>query len=98
MRSLTALELEVLGWLLDDYESPSSITGDISRELGAPQTEAAVAEALTALASLGLAQAYVYDAAASKWRATPLSQVPAGAEPWFLATPAGAAIVNGPAG
>jgi len=46
----SAFELEVLGWVADDYEAPHTITGDIARETGRSTTEAEVRAALLALA------------------------------------------------
>ena len=90
---LTEFEREVLGWLLDDYESPSSIAGDIARELDRPVTEAQVSEALRALVQKGLAEAFRYDKEAEAFERIQLSSDTSD-DIWYLALPRGRSEVD----
>jgi hypothetical protein len=83
------LNAEILGWLRDDYESPSSLIADVSRELGRSLSESEVRSSLLQLAELGLAQAYEYDSANSQFLAIEACAIGTAASPWFKATPAG---------
>lgn len=87
-----AFELEVLGWLLNDYESPSSISADLARELGRRVTEAEVSDALAALASRGLAQAFRFVRGA--WVEVEPDQARDCDDLWFLATNEGRRTVS----
>jgi hypothetical protein len=83
----TVFELEVLGWLMDDYESPSSIAADLARELGREVTEADVADALAALTARGLAQPFrLVDGA---WSKAECGHAEDRDGLWFMATDAG---------
>jgi|SRR3954465_964375 len=85
----TEFEKEVLGWLFDDYESPSSIAGDIARDLGRPVTEAQVSGALRALVEKGFAEAFQYNKEAEAFERIELSSSAASTDLWYLASPRG---------
>ena len=86
---LTQFEREVLGWLCDDYESPSSITKDIARELGRAVTEAEVSAALRVLVQKGLAGAFLYNKEAEAFERVDVSSNTASDNLWYLALPRG---------
>ena len=85
----SAFELEVLGWVADDYEAPHTIAGDISKALKRTISEADVRLALLALAHNGLVQAYAYDAERERYSPISASEAQASQGPWFMAAPAG---------
>ena len=66
--SLTPIEKEVLGSIFNDYESSSTIVGEVSQSLGQAVSELEIATALASLASYGLVGAYVYDSALGNYR------------------------------
>jgi hypothetical protein len=84
MKSPSAFELEVLEWVVHDYEAPHTIVGDIARELGRPVSDAEVRAALLELTSRGLVQAFVFEAADNRYRAVTLAEAQAAAEAWFM--------------
>ena len=88
MRS--ALELEVLGSVGDDYEAPHTIASDIARETGRSITEIEVRAVLLALARSGLVQAYAYDAEAARYRPITYDEAVRIHDAWFMSTAAGA--------
>jgi hypothetical protein len=90
--NLDPLEAEVLGWLLDDYEAPQTLAGDISGEFGTSVSEASVSSALVRLVEVGLAQAFQFDLASETYRPIALEGSPLTA--WFMATAAGRKLVN----
>ena len=87
MATHSAFELEVLGWVADDYEAPQTITQDIARETGRSTTEAEVRAALLALTQSGLVQAYIYDA--QGYKPITYAEASAAADPWFMSTATG---------
>jgi hypothetical protein len=87
----SSFELEVLGWLLDDYESSTSLASDLSRELARLVSEAEVTEALEALSGRGLAQAFRYDGTA--WVPVEAGTAPTG-DLWYLATNHGSGVAD----
>jgi hypothetical protein len=89
--SVRPLELEVLGWLLNDYESPSSLASDIGRELGRVVSEVEIAEALEGLSARGLAQAFRFDGAFWVAVGPGTSQT---ADIWYLATAHGRSVAD----
>jgi hypothetical protein len=91
MAKHSAFELEVLGFVADDYEAPHTIAEDIARELQRPTTEAEVLAALLSLARTGLVQSYVYDSGGSRYRAISAKEASLAQDPWFMATVAGKA-------
>jgi hypothetical protein len=84
MSSSSALELEVLSRVAEDYEAAHTITGDIARDLKRSISEAEVRQALLALARGGLVQAYLYDASAQRYRTISPTEAEAAKEPWFM--------------
>jgi hypothetical protein len=91
MAKHNSFELEVLGFVAEDYEAPHTIAGDIARELQRPTTEAEVLAALLSLARTGLVQSYVYDSGGSQYRAISAKEAASTKDPWFMATAAGKA-------
>jgi hypothetical protein len=91
---LTDFEREVLGWLLDDYESPTSIAGDIARELGRSVTEAEVSETLRVLVQKGLAAAFRYNKEAEAFERIGLSSNMASDGLWYLALARGRSEID----
>jgi len=89
MAKHSAFELEVLGFVADDYEAPHTIAEDISRELKRPTSEAEVLGALLALAHTGMVQTYVYDSSGSRYRPITAHEAASEKDPWFMATAAG---------
>jgi hypothetical protein len=85
MKTASAFELEVLGWVADDYEAPHTIAGDIARELGRAVSEAEVRTALLGLAKHGLVQAYVFEAGENRYRPVNFVEAQAATEAWFMA-------------
>src|SRR5258706_323087 len=94
MNALGAFELDVLGWVLDDYEAPHTIATDIARELKRPTSEAQVRAALLGLAQKGMVQAYLYEPSSQRYKPVSHSEAQAAAEPWFMATPTGVAELD----
>ena len=84
MKTASAFELEVLGWVAEDYEAPHTIAGDIARELGRSVSEAEVRTALLGLARQGLVQAYVFEAGENRYRPVSFTEAQAAAEAWFM--------------
>jgi hypothetical protein len=82
----SALEAEVLSRIAEDYEAAHTIAGDIARDLRRPIPEAEVLKALLSLARGGLAQAYVYDSKAQRYRAISASEAQQEKQPWFMST------------
>jgi hypothetical protein len=91
MAKHSAFELEVLGFVADDYEAPHTIASDIARELQRPTTEAEVLAALLALARTGMVQSYVYESGGSRYRAISAQEAASAKDPWFMATAVGKA-------
>ena len=89
MATHSAFELEVLGWVANDYEAPHTIAGDIARESGRATSEAQVRTALLALAQSGMVQAYVYEAHAQRYKPITHGEAAAAADPWFMSTAVG---------
>ncbi len=87
----SAFELEVLGRVADDYETPHTIAGDIARDLKRAVSEAEVRDALLALARGGLVQAYIYDATGEQYRTVTPAEAQSAKDPWFMSNSAGAA-------
>ena len=91
MAKHTTFELEVLGFVADDYEAPHTIAEDIARELKRPTSESEVLSALLALAHTGMVQSYVYDSSGSRYRAITAQEAASAKNAWFMATAAGKA-------
>jgi len=91
MRKHSAFELQVLGWIADDFEAPHTITSDIARDLKRSVSEAEVRAALLALAQSGLVQAYLYEPAGRRYKPIPYREAEAAEDVWFMATEAGIA-------
>ncbi len=85
--NLDPLEAEVLGWLLDDPDTPQTPAGDVSREFGRSVSDASIADALVRLVQMGLVQAFEFDPASKSFRPLVSKNPPITA--WFLATSAG---------
>jgi hypothetical protein len=81
-----AFELEVLGWVAEDYEAPHTIAGDIAREIGRPVSEAEVRCALLDLTERGLVQAYAFEPGSGRYRSVTSAEARTIPEPWFMAT------------
>lgn len=96
--SLSPFQLEVLNWVLMDYEAPHTIAKDISREIGRPVSEVETLNALVALAEAGLVQAFVYEDVSQRYEAIELGRFQSAEEVWFAATPKGRAEVERYAG
>jgi len=90
MEAPNSFELEVLGWVADDYEAPHTITADMARELKRPVSEAQVRAALLALAEKGMVQAYLYEPSSQRYRPISHSEAEAAREAWFMAAAGGA--------
>jgi hypothetical protein len=90
MDAPSSFELEVLGWVADDYEAPHTIAADIARELKRPVSEAQVRAALLALAQKGMVQAYVYEPSSQRYRPISHGEAEAAKEPWFMTAATGA--------
>jgi len=89
MTTHSAFELEVLGWVADDYEAPHTIAGDIARETGKATSEAQVRAALLALAQSGVVQAYIYEPQAQRYKPVTHGEAAAAIDPWFMSTAIG---------
>jgi hypothetical protein len=94
MAKHSAFELEVLGFVADDYEAPHTITSDIARELQRTTTEAEVLAALLSLARAGMVQPYVYDSGGSRYRAISAQEAASAKDPWFLVSANGKAALE----
>ncbi len=79
------MDLEVLGWLADDYEAAHTITADIARALNRPVTEAEVLDALRRLTRAGRAQAFRYDSSTQSYRPITSDQADRAKDAWFMA-------------
>lgn len=80
--------MKVLGQIADDYEAIHTIRWDIERDLGRAVTEEELASALFALVALGLADAFVYESASSKYKRIATDACPV-AELWFFISDVG---------
>ena len=88
------LDSEVLGWLLDDFESSTTLAGDIERATSTPVTEAQVAAALERLCAAGLADRFVFQATSGSYVPAPgISSLP-DEQFWYLASEQGRKIVE----
>lgn len=84
------LEVKLLEWTVNSYETPHTITEDLSRTLNEPLTEVEVAAALIGMCERGLVRAYSHDPASEMY--TPLELTSPDDEvgiAWFRATDAG---------
>jgi hypothetical protein len=88
---ITEFELEVLERVAQDYESISTIVGDLARDLQRPVLEEEVGEVLLELVRQGLIDAFVYDASASGYKQT-VADAPNVAALWFLINARGRAV------
>ena len=86
-----AFEMEVLGWVTEDYEAPHTIADDIARELNRATSESEVRAALVALAQSGMVQAYVYESQSHGYKPISASEAATTEAPWFMATAQGVA-------
>jgi len=91
MADHSLFEIEVLGWVAEDYEAPHTIGDDIGRELKRPTSEAEVRAALVALAQSGMVQAYVYEPQSHRYEPVAASQAAQTDTCWFMATAQGIA-------
>ena len=94
MEPLSSLESEVLGWLLDDYESPQSLHQDIQRELGRPLGLPELTAALQSLCARGLAHCYRFDEGQNEYVKITESAM-FGPESWYFASASGRAAMEG---
>ena len=92
--NLDPLEAEVLGWLLDDFETPKTLAGDVAREFGSSTSKDSVSAVLARLVAKGLAQAFEFDGRSNTFRPIAFPDLPLSA--WFMATRAGRALVDNP--
>jgi hypothetical protein len=90
--NLDPLEAEVLGWLLEDFETPKTLAGNISLEFGSSASEESVSAALARLVTCGLVQAFEFDPGSNAYRPIAASDAPL--SDWFMATRAGRALVD----
>ena len=80
------LEAEVLGFVCDDYEAASTITTDMSRELGLELAESDVRAALVSLAEQG--KLFTFRADQSRGLVPiAIDDAKLEADPWFIAKP-----------
>jgi hypothetical protein len=100
MSNVDHFELDVLDWVLVDYEAPHTIAAEIGRELQIPvqEAESRVKDTLIRLAERGLVQAYVYQASTHRYESITPGEARLAAEPWFLATEAGETYLDEHAG
>ena len=89
----TDVEREVLGFLMDDLESPQSLERNVCEALGRVVTRESIFSALLRLTYLGFAQAFEYAEASKSWRLVTTPNAEGFQSLWFKATPAGAAHV-----
>ena len=94
MAKHSAFELQVLGYVEDDHESPHTIAEDIALELKRPIAEPEVLAALLALAKSGLVQAYAYDQEGRRYQPISAKAARKEHEPWFMATAEGIARIQ----
>ena len=92
--NLDPLEAEVLGWLLDDFETPKTLAGGIALEFGSSVSNESVCAALARLVTSGLVQAFELDQPSNSYR--PIAPSDLSLSAWFLATKAGRALVDDP--
>ncbi|SPE21347.1 hypothetical protein SBBP1_1330007 [Burkholderiales bacterium] len=92
--NLDPLEAEVLGWLLDDVDTPKTPAGNVVREFGRSTTEDAVCAALARLVASGLAQAFEFDPRLQTYRPIAVVDRSGAAAAWFVATRAGRALLE----
>jgi hypothetical protein len=88
--SLSKFEVNVLGWVLNDYEAVHTIRGDIARDLGRPVSEEEVGAALLTLARMSLVDVFFFDVALSQYRPAGPDEFPV-AQLWFLGNEKGIA-------
>jgi hypothetical protein len=88
--NLDPLEAEVLGWLLDDPETPKTLTGGVALEFGSSVSAESVRAALVRVVEAGLVQAYEFDQASGAYRPIDVSDLTLSS--WFMATKAGRAL------
>ena len=85
----SALDSEVLEWLLNDYENAATLTADIAREIATPVTEEEVAAALERLCSVGKASRYIFVAASGTYLQASFEHAAPAQEFWYLASAKG---------
>jgi hypothetical protein len=90
--NLDPLEAEVLGWLLDDSETPKTLAGEVCREFGTSASTESVCAALARLVASGLVQAFEFDQRSNAFRPIVFPDLPLSA--WFMATRAGRALAD----
>jgi hypothetical protein len=84
-------ELEVLGYVENDYENVHSIRSDIERDLGRPVSEAELFSVLWNLAHHGLADAFSFDASTNTYCKVAVTPSGQAGDIWFLANANGIA-------
>jgi hypothetical protein len=84
MRELSEFEQDVLDRARNDYESPQTITADLTRDLGCAVSEEEVGAVFVLLATLGYVQAFEYDSNTRKFLPVSASSIAAVEDPWFL--------------
>ena len=88
---LSQFELEVLGYVADDYEAVHTILGNLERDLGQTISDEELFSALTNLAHAGLVDTFEYNQSANSFsKISPTTAVHSG-QFWFLANPTGVA-------
>jgi len=85
-------EIEVLGYVENDYENVSSIHGDVQRDLGRSISEAELFSALCKLVSCDLADAFAFDASSNGFLKVTVTSSAQADDLWFLANANGVAI------
>jgi hypothetical protein len=88
--SLSAFELDLLGWVANDYEAVHTIRDDVARDLGRSVSSDEVLSALLTLVRLGLVDAFVYDVSSSQYRRANVEEASV-VDHWFLVNEAGLA-------
>lgn len=86
MKDLSEFEQNVLSRAGDDYESPHTISADLTRDLGHVVSEQEVGAAFVRLATLGLVQAFEYDPNSRKFQPVSPASIAKVEEPWFLSS------------
>jgi hypothetical protein len=89
MMKLSDFQFEVLGWVMDDYESLDTITEDIRREFGSSVEETEILEALISLVKKCFVQPYIFDQENSRYRKIEPIQLKEHTGLWFCATQSG---------
>lgn len=84
-------ELEVLGYVVDDYEAIHTIHWDLERDIGRTISEEDIFTALTNLVHAGLVDIFEYNPTTNTYSKIALTEGIHGSQFWFLANPTGIA-------